>query len=95
MSKRKQIGFMSLALALGSLAVPVNQVNAYVPVSQNVRTGENKEAIPKQKQAVKPVSEKNRFGGWSGQQNPFKHIVTPKKNQRQIRKWKRQNQNAF
>lgn len=96
MSKRKQIGFMSaLALALGAAAMPVHQSNISVPAQENVRTQANKEALPEAKKQVRPVSEKNRFGGWSGQQNPFKHIVTPKKNQRQIRKWKRQNPNVL
>jgi hypothetical protein len=91
MRKRGQIGFMSaIALALGSMAIPAQQANASAPASQNVRSQENKEALPEAKKAVRPVKEKNRFGDWSGEQNPYKYTRTPKKNQRQLREYWRQ-----
>jgi hypothetical protein len=93
MTKRKQIGFMSaLALTLGSMAIPAHQANAGQANTENVRVQANKEGIPKERKIVKPVSVRNQYGE-SGFSNPYKFVRTPKKNQRQIRKYKRQNPN--
>lgn len=95
MAKKKQIGiFGATAIAIASALGGAHQANAIQPAqTQNQTSQQNKkDAVIKE---VKTEVETNRKGLHGGLQNPYKHIRTPKKNQRQIRKWKRQNPNAW
>lgn len=91
MAKRKQIGvFGAIALAVASSVGGTQAATAVTP-SENVRHHENKESLHVEKKAVRPVSERNKFGGFSGVANPYKSRGTDYRNQRQLRKYLRQN----
>jgi hypothetical protein len=94
MAKKKQIGIIgAAAIALASVMGAQQQVNALAPSTQQSAPGQQnkKDAVIKE---VKTTVETNRKGLHGGIQNPYKHVRTAKKNQRQIRKFKRQNPNT-
>jgi hypothetical protein len=94
MAKKRQIGILgAAALALATSLGGVQQAQALVPATQSAKQQENKEGVSVEKKVVKPQSERNKHGGFSGIQNPFKHIRRGGLNQRQHRKWLRSNPN--
>lgn len=95
MAKSKRIGLLgATALGIATMMGGAVQANAIVPVSQNATTQPTKEAIPEKKDAVKPVQQRKRFNQFGNDTNVYKHIRTPKVNQRQKRKWRRANPNV-
>jgi hypothetical protein len=93
MKKKRQIGFLgATAIAVASTLGGAQQVNALPSTGANViQQQSKKDAVPVEKKQVRAESEKNRFGGFSGNQNPYKHIRKAGRNQRQLRKHLRQN----
>jgi hypothetical protein len=76
--KKQIFGLLAMAAAIGSVGATVPSKSNTAPVINNA----NK----------KPVAQINNFVR-SESANPYKHIRTPKKNQRQKRKYLRQNPN--
>jgi hypothetical protein len=97
MAKKKQIGLLGAgAIAIASMmgaAQQANALNAPASQQQNAPSQQQnkKDAVIK---IVNTQVERNRKGLHGGLQNPYKHINTPKKNQRQKRKFNRQNPNS-
>lgn len=93
MAKRKQIGILgAAAIAAATMLGGANQVNALPVTSATVSTQQTKkDAVPVEKKQVRPESKRNKHGGFSGIQNPYKHIRVDERNQRQWRKWLRSN----
>jgi hypothetical protein len=96
MAKKKQIGILgAAAIAMASVLGGAQHVNAVGPSTQQTSPNNNTQKKDAVINEVKTTTETNRKGLHGGVQNPYKYIKTPKKNQRQIRKWKRQNPNAW
>lgn len=92
MNKKNKLGVLgATAIALATALGGAQQANAVAPVTLNASQHNKKEAIPQQ---VKPVQAESKRNAYAGIPNLYKHVRTPKKNQRQVRKWKRQNPNA-
>lgn len=96
MAKKKQIGILGAgAIAIASMVGAAQQANALVgPETQQTSPSQQqnkKDAVIK---IVNTQVERNRKGLHGGVQNPYKHVRTPKKNQRQKRKFNRQNPNS-
>lgn len=62
-----------------------------VTVDTAASTVKLKEAVIKSNKVITPVAIKNKFGGFSGEANPFKHSRKGVMNQRQLRKHLRSN----
>jgi hypothetical protein len=95
MAKKKRIGILgATALAVGAFLGSAQQANAIsVDNSTPVQNQRIKDAKHEEVKIVKPQAEKNKFGGFSGVQNVYKHIRKDGRNQRQWRKWLRSNPN--
>jgi hypothetical protein len=88
--RKNKIGILgAAAIAAANLLGGVNQVSANDSNVVNQQT--KKEALHQEKKVSRPEAEKNKFGGFSGMQNPYKHIRKGGRNQRQYRKWLRSN----
>lgn len=83
---RKSKGFIVAALAM-ALAGGAH-ATAPVVVAGNSTT---KDAVLTQAKQVKPEFKRNKFGGFSGEGNPYKVKRKGQMNQRQLRKHLRQN----
>lgn len=96
MAKKRQIGLLgATAIAMATMMGGAQQVNVQAPAqSQNQNQKPSKEAIPEERKQIKPVAIKNRHGGFSGEQNPYKHLRKGSMNQQKWRKWKRSNPNS-
>jgi hypothetical protein len=78
------------AFVMGLASLGMSAPNAHANVSDNTTQGQSKKDVVKQEdKQVKPESLK-RINGYS-EENPYKFNRTPKKNQRQKRKFLRQN----
>jgi hypothetical protein len=90
--KKNRIGLLgAAALALATSLGGAHQANALAPAASNVKHQNNKEGQHVEKKTVKPESERNKFGGFSGIRNPHKRHGKDYLNQRQHRKWLRSN----
>jgi hypothetical protein len=96
MKKKQGIGRVlaaaSVAVASMLVGAPTQATTAPAPDAPT-NTREKKEAIPASNEVVKPQSNKNKRGGFSGDANNYKHIRKDGRNQRQWRKWLRSNPN--
>jgi hypothetical protein len=78
---------MGLAV-IGGYGVPATAAGTNAAQQQSQQT--RKDAVQEKHTPVRPVSSKSKFHG-AGDSNPYKYTRTPKKNQRQVRKYWRQN----
>ena len=78
---KRSMGFLAAMIALAGL-------------NAQAASGHAKDTAAIQHSIKMPSAQRGKFIG-SGDPNPYKHIRTPKKNQRQIRKWRRQNPHAY
>lgn len=86
-SNFNKIAAMVMGLAALGMGTPANGNAAQ---QNNVTQQQSrKDAIQEKHTPVRPISRKSQFHG-VGDANPYKHINTPKSNQRQLRKYLRQ-----
>jgi hypothetical protein len=84
---------VAMAMGLAALGMGTPKINAAVSQAENsTQQQSRKDAVQEKHTPVRPVNKKSIFHG-AGDSNPYKHNVTPKGNQRQYRKWLRQNPN--
>lgn len=86
MAKKKQIGILGAAAI--AMATMTGNVNATQSVQQEnvIQQSAKKDAKHEEKKMVRPQAEKNKFGGFSGESNPYKFRRKGDYNQRQKRK---------
>lgn len=88
------IGMMgAFAIAIASALGGANQANAlpFQTPAQQQSQQSKKDAVPVEKRQVRAEAVRNIHGGFSGVQNPYKHIMKGERNQRQLRKFLRSN----
>jgi hypothetical protein len=87
-SNFRRVVAMAMGLAALGMGTPNASANA-IQSNNATQQQSRKDAIQEKHIPVRPVSRKSDFHG-AGDANPFKHIRTPKSNQRQLRKLWRQ-----
>jgi hypothetical protein len=91
MAKKKRVGLAGISfMALAALMGGANQVNALIPNQGNYAQKINKESNALPAEAVTQVQTRKRHNQFGNSTNQYKHIQTPKENQRQKRKLWRQ-----